>query len=143
MPANKSRIRLASRGTFPYAAGQYLYKNGPQSQDALFKAMGNSVRANGRDEVIQNCLRSGWFSLAGEDTYDISDFARAHYDQVAGVVKTVYVGQVAAPREATAYVQPPLSKRHMINSRGLRQDIPTWSVRPAGFGFKTAGGGEA
>lgn len=105
--------------------------------------MGNTVRANGRDELIQRCLRSGWLLLVLGGKVDCSEFARAHYDQVAGVVKVEYVGQVAVARVATAYVQPPLSKKYLINSRGLRQDVPAWSVRPAGFGFKNIGGGDA
>ena len=142
MGIDSGKLRVATKDTFPYTAGQYIYRNGPQLEDDLFKAMGDSVRANGRDELIQRCLRTGWLALAQGGKVDVSEFARAHYDQVAGVVKVEYVGQVAATRVATAYVQPPLSKKYLINSRGLRQDVPAWSVRPAGFGFKNIGGGE-
>jgi hypothetical protein len=34
-------------------------------------------------------------------------------------------------------------QEHMPNLRGMRQDIPAWSVRAAGFSFKSTGGDEA
>ncbi|MFC3457223.1 hypothetical protein [Massilia haematophila] len=143
MGKRDQKPRVASKHTFPYTAGQYMYRHGPQTEDALFKAMGDSVPAAGRGDLIQRCLSSGWFALANNDMITCSEFARAHYDKAEGIVKVEYVGQIAVSREATAYKQPPLSRKYMINSRGIRQDIPAWSVRPAGFGFKSIGGGEA
>jgi hypothetical protein len=143
MSINTGKLRVASRDTFPHTAGQYLYKHGPMTERRLFEIMGDTVRADGRDKLIHRCLVSGWFRVTDDGRVDCSEFARAHYDKLAGIVPVEYVGQIAAPRVATAYAQPPLSKKYLINSRGPRQDVPTWSVRPAGFGFKTAGGGEA
>jgi len=134
--------RIASTNTFPHTAGLYMYRHGPQTEEALFKAMGDSVRRDGRSDLIQRCLSSGWFALAENDKIACSEFARAHYDKTEGIVKVEYVGQIAVSREATAYKQPPLSRKYMLNSRGIRQDIPAWSHRPAGFGFKSIGGGE-
>lgn len=123
--------RVPSRGTFPDTAGQYLYRHGAQTEEALFKAMGDSVRKEGRGELIQRCLSSGWFTLAQNDLINCSEFARAHYDKIEGLVKPQYVGQIAVSREATAYKQPPLSRKYIPNSRGIRRDIPAWSIRGA------------
>ncbi|WP_312547599.1 hypothetical protein [Massilia sp.] len=135
--------RVASKHTFPYTAGQYLHRHGPQTEAALFSALGDSVRPDGRADLIQRCLSSGWLALTAGDLITCSEFARAHYDKAEGIVKVEYVGQIAVSREATAYKQPPLSRKYLTNSRGIRQDIPAWSQRPAGFGFKSIGGGEA
>lgn len=143
MGRRSQQPRIASKHTFPYTAGQYMYRHGPQAEDALFKAMGDSVRKEGRGELIQRCLSSGWFTLAQNDLINCSEFARAHYDKLEGLVKPQYVGQIAVSRAATAYTQPPLSRKYIPNSRGIRQDVPEWSRRPAGFGFKSIGGGEA
>lgn len=123
--------RVPSKHTFPHSAGAYLYRHGPQTEDALFKAMGDSVRQAGRGELIQRCLSSGWFTLAPNDLINCSEFARAHYDKIEGLVKPEYVGQIAVSRAPTAYTQPPLSRKYIPNSRGIRQDIPAWSIRGA------------
>lgn len=143
MSKRNQNPRVPSRHTFPDTAGQYLYRHGPQTEAALFAAMGNSVKSYGRSDLIQRCLSSGWFALTDGGMIACSEFARAHYDKAEGIVKVEYVGQIAVSREATAYKQPPLSRKYMPNSRGIRQDIPAWSQRPAGFGFKSIGGGEA
>ena len=135
--------RVPSKDTFPYTAGFYMYRHGAQVEAALFQALGDSVRPHGRADLIQRCLSSGWFALGESDTITCSEFARAHYNKIEGVAKVEYAGQIAVSREATAYKQPPLSRKYMPNSRGIRQDIPTWSQRPPGFGFKNIGGGEA
>lgn len=128
MGIDNGKLRAAHRDTFPFTAGQYLYKHGAMLEVDLFKAMGDGIRANGRDELIQRCLRTGWFTLTAGGKVNISEFAREHYDKEAGVVKVKHIGQVATSRAATAYERPPLSKKYLINSRGLRQDVPAWSV---------------
>jgi len=137
------KLRVASRDTFPHTAGQYLYKHGPMIERRLFEMMGDTVRADGRDKLIHRCLRDGWFKVSDDGRLDCSEFARAHYDKLAGIAPVEYIGQIAAPREANAYDRPPLRKAYMLNSRGSRSDIPAWSVRPAGFGFKNIAGGDA
>lgn len=128
--------RVPSKHTFPHSAGAYLYRHGPQTEDALFKAMGDSVQPHGRGELIQRCLSSGWFTLVADDMITCSEFARGHYDKLEGKVKVEYVGQIAVSRAATAYTQPPLSRKYLLNSRGSRPDIPAWSVR-TGQSFHT------
>jgi len=67
-----------------------------------------------------------------------------HYAQLQVSVEKEPPGKVAAPRQAiNAFERPTLSKKHIPNSRGTRLDIPEWAVRPAGFGFKSVGGGDA
>lgn len=144
MSVDSGTTRIAARDTFQYTGGQYLYKNGPQSEDDLFAAMGNTMRTNVREEMIQRGVRAGWFRIVGGGKVDCSEFARAHYDKEAGVVKVEYVGQIAVARDGLgALNRPPLREAYMLNSRGTREDVPAWSQRPAGFGFKNIGGGDA
>ncbi len=123
--------RVPSKDTFPYTAGFYMYRHGAQAEAALFQALGDSVRPHGRADLIQRCLSSGWFALGENDTIACSEFARAHYDKLEGLVKVQYVGQIAVSRAPTAYTQPPLSSKYIPNSRGIRRDIPAWSIRGA------------
>ena len=130
MGIDSGKPRIAPRDTFTYTGGQYLYKNGPKLEHELFDAMGNTMRANGRDELIQRGVRAGWFCIGEGGRVDCSEFARAHYDKEAGVVKAVHVGQEAAQRDRFgALNRPPLRREYLTNSRGFRQDVPAWSVR--------------
>jgi hypothetical protein len=138
-----TKTRAPTTGTFAFLAGEYLYKVGPAPERDLFAEVRTDLRLHERAETLQGVIRSGWLTVAQSGHIECSAIARAHYDQLAGVVEVKYVGQIAAPREAfNAYDRPPLRKAYMPNSRGLRQDVLAWSVRPAGFGFKNAGGGD-
>ena len=132
--------RTASRGTPAYAAGEYLYKHGPQSTPTLFAAVDFSGKSTRPEEALQRAVSYGWL-LDRDGKIDISPSARAHFDALAGIVVVPYVGQIAAAREvANVFTRPPLSKKHIPNPRGLRQDIPPWSVR-SDASFKTVAGG--
>ncbi len=137
------KVRQANRGTLPYQVGQYLHKHGPMTEHDLFAGMGVRISVTLQDDTVQRSLRSGWLVTAPGDKIDCSPTARDHFDREAGIVRVKPMGEIAAPREINVFKQPPLSRKYMINSRGIRQDIPAWSVRPAGFGFKSIGGGEA
>jgi hypothetical protein len=139
-----TKTRSPSSGSFAFLAGEYLYKVGPAPEGELFAEIRTDLRLHERAETLQGAIRSGWLQVAMSGHIECSAVARTHYDKLAGIVEVKYVGQIAAPREVyNAYDRPPLRKAYMLNSRGLRQDVPAWSVRPVGFGFKNAGGGEA
>lgn len=136
-------IRQTKRGTIPYFAGEYLYKNGPQTPAALFAAVDFGPKVYQKEEALQCALRSGWLSECLDGKIACSQAARDHYDAVSGKVKVKYVGQIAATREPiNVFARPPLSKRYIPNPRGLRQDIPAWSIRESAS-FKSLAGGEA
>lgn len=128
--AMSKTIRLAPRNGTSYAAGQHLHKVGPLTERELFAAVqfgGLNVVAA---DVLQRALTSGWLVVSADGKIDISSFARAHYDEVAGESAPKYVGQIAAARQqADVFARPALSKKYIPNPRGTRQDIPAWSVR--------------
>lgn len=128
--------RVASRGTAAYAAGEYLYKHGAQTAQGLFAAIDFTRKSTPPEEALQRALSYGWL-LDRDGKIDISPFARAHFDKLAGVEVIRPAGQIAALRESVnVFTRPPLSKKNMPNSRGIRQDIPAWSVR-SGQSFHT------
>lgn len=141
---NQFNVRIARAGTFQDTAGVYLYRSGPTPEKDLFAALGITLAAHLQDEVLQRAICAGWLAVTKEGNLDCSKGARAHYEEVFGEKVIEPVGQIAAPRRVpTVYERPALSKKYMPNSRGTRQDVPDWSVRPAGFGFKSVGRGEA
>ena len=139
----KVKVRQANRGTLAHQAGQHLHKHGPMFQQELFAGMGVKLNVILQDGMVQRAVLAGWLVLTTEGKIDCSAAASTYYDGLAGIVKVKPMGEIAAPRETNVFKQPPLSRRYMINSRGPRQDVPAWSQRPAGFGFKHIGGGEA
>lgn len=135
--ARPNAIRTAPRNGTSYAAGQHLHKVGPLTERELFAAVPFGGRNVVAADVLQRALTSGWLVVSADGKIDISSFARAHYDEVAGEPAPKYVGQIAAIRQpADVFARPPLSKRFMPNPRGTRQDIPAWSVR-SGASFHT------
>lgn len=130
MAPKPGKPRTPARDTFQYTGGQYLYKHGPQSEDELFAALGATMQASVREELVERGVRGGWFCIVAGGKVDCSEFGRAHYDKEAGIVKVIHVGQEAAQRDRFgALNRPPLRREYLTNSRGLRQDVPAFSVR--------------
>lgn len=128
--SSHSKIRIARQDTFSFAAGEHLYKNGPMHERDLLANLVCGLRANDQREALQGAIQAGWLRIAADDKIECSPFARAHYDQREGKIAVKSTGDVALPRLAfNAFQRPPLSKRHIPNSRGSRQDVPAWSVR--------------
>jgi len=129
--ASNNNTGRAKRGTASYAAGEYLHMHGPMSPHALFAVVDMGHKAGHQEDTLQRGIRSGWLVQQDDGKISISNFARVHYDQLEGE-KVRPAGQVAAMREpVSVFTRPALSKKHMPNPRGLRQDIPAWSVRTA------------
>lgn len=125
-----TKSRVPPAGCFAALAGEYLYKVGAAPEGEIFLEVRPDLNIAQRAEMLQGALRSGWMVVTKAGHFACSPAARTHYDKLAGVVKEVYVGQVAAPRDGLgALNRPPLRKAYMLNSRGFRQDVPAFSVR--------------
>lgn len=139
----QTKIRSARPGSFAFLAGEHLYKNGPMTDRELFLVVGSHLRSNEQADVLQCAIRTSWLEVAQDGMVACSAAARAHYDALAGVVVVKYVGQIVPPRQVSnALERRPLRKEFMPNSRGIREIDPRFQ-RPAGFGFKNIGGGDA
>ena len=140
--ASNNTTGRAKRGTASYAAGEYLHKHGALTPHALFAVVDMGHKAGHQEDTLQRGIRSGWLVQQDDGKISISNFARVHYDQLEGE-KVRPAGNVAALREPTSvFTRPALSKKHIPNPRGLRQDIPAWSVREKAS-FKSLGGGQS
>jgi hypothetical protein len=138
------RIRRPAPTEVPYRAGEYLFKNGPVSKEGLFLAVPFPHAPLRREDALQRAIRAGWLIETLDGKIACSSTAIEFYEDKAYEAATKPMGQVAGPRNQVNLLdRPSLSKKNMPNSRGIRQDIPKWSERPVGFGFKSiAGGGE-
>jgi len=137
-----SNYRQPTRGTAAFAAGEHLYKHGPMKEQDLEAALNAIGEAKLKGDALQRALRTGWLTVQQDGRIAVSLFARVSYDRLAGIVHVKHVGQVAAARQSDVFARPALNKKYIPDRRGLRQDIPAWSVRSE-TSFKTVGGGGA
>ncbi|MGJ9420436.1 hypothetical protein ACHAC9_22170 [Massilia sp. CMS3.1] len=142
--SSNNQTRIAKQDSFSFAAGVHLYKNGPMHERDLLADLASALRAQDQLDALQCAIQAGWLKITSDDKVECSPFARAHYDQLEGRITAKQMGDIALPRVGfNAYDRPPLSKKNIPNSRGMRLDMPDWSMRPAGFGFKSAGARES
>jgi len=143
MKGYPNSVRVPARDSFSYTAGQHLHKLGPMRERDLFSAITSLMRGPARDEALQRAVRGGWLAVTDGGRIDCTAAARAHYDRLEGKVAIKRMGEIAAPRQVpSVFDRAPLSRKYFPNPNGTRADVPTWSVRPEGFGFKNIGGGK-
>lgn len=131
-------------GSVAYLAGEYLHRNGPATEAELYVAVDFGCKAGKRAEKLQNAVTTGWLVQGPDNKFDIGRDARVFFNyKTEDAEEPKPVGQAAAPRDrSNVFTRPALDKKHIPNSRGLRQDVPSWSVRPADFCMKSIAGSE-
>ncbi len=142
----RRNIRRPQPGEIPYLAGEYLYRNGPCSDVELFLAVDFGSTMSARLDALQRAICGGWLMETERSKIACSRSATDYYDEQSDKPKEEYVGQIAPAPQRNVFASPGLSDKYKINSRGLRpasDAAPTWSNRPAGFGFKSIAGGDA
>lgn len=139
----RQNIRTPKPGEIPYLAGEYLYKYGSCTEAELFLAVNFGKSQYEREVALQGAIRGGWLMETERGKIACSPTATDYYDEQSDKPKEEYVGQIAPAPQRNVFASPGLSKKYQINSRGTRVDIPAWSNRPEGFGFKSIAGGDA
>jgi hypothetical protein len=140
----RQNIRRPQPGEIPNLAGDYLYKYGPCSEAELFLAVKFGKSQHERAVALQSAIRSGWLIETERGKIACIQAATDYYDEQSEKPKEEYVGQITpAQYRPNMFASQGLSKKYQINSRGTRTDIPAWSNRPEGFGFKSIAGGDA
>jgi hypothetical protein len=130
MTSNRYSPPQEKRRSLRHVLGEFIYKNGPQTEIALRVNADLGGKSSDRTSAVQNSIRSGWLTIQADGRIGCSATAREHYDSLHGIKAHKPLGQLATLRErGNVYERPPLSKRHIPNSRGLRDDVPAWSVR--------------
>lgn len=124
-----------------YKAAELIIATGPRTLEALFVAVDFGVKSS-RAEKLRLAFEANWLRQGEDGQIDVTDFARNHI--AAQAPKKQYVGQITpAQCRPNIYASQGLSKKHIPNRRGQRNDIPAWSVKPDGHSIKSIGGGEA
>jgi len=122
-----------------YRAAAYIAQNGPQSIAALFAAV-DFGSTKSRSAKLKYGYQKGWLEQRPDGLIDLTALALQHLADKQP--KAAYVGQITPAQYRPNFrASSGLSKQYRVNSRGTRADIPAWSHRPEGFGFKSAGGG--
>lgn len=124
--------RLPQSNTTAYRAAAHLHKTGPLSRADLFAQVHLGPRPSVRDDAIDRAVANGWLTESPTQVA-CGIVLAAYFGGIEPPTVKAPTGQVAMPRQhlTPLYAQPSLSKRHIPNSRGNRDDVPEFSVRSA------------
>lgn len=86
--------------------------------------------------ILQTWIERGWVTF-GEDKFALTTVGRKFFGGVEEVPP--YVGQVATSSQINLMTRPPYKSPRRV----VRADVPVWSVRAEGFGFKALSGAVA
>lgn len=130
-------MRVPSPNTTAYKAGQYIYDRNLLSitEQDLFTAIYFGRYANTKQITLEAMIDNGWLERV-KGGVALSVFARKFFDGL-GKIEEPKLGSIATPRMQNVFERPPISRRYIPSSKGIRQDIPKFSERPEGFRFYT------
>jgi hypothetical protein len=123
-------VRIPTKNSAAYKAGEFLYQNGPKPEADVFQAVDFGTRARARLNRLQAAIIDGWLAITPNGLIVCSKAALDHFDDQPEP-SSKYVGKVAAPRIIDVMNRP--AWRSNLNPRGNRSDIPDWSHRTPGF----------
>jgi hypothetical protein len=136
MTATKTAPYIASA---IYKAAAHLEQSGPLSSASLFVAI-DFGPARTRQAKLDHAFQIGWLEVTPGGSIDLTETTRAHFAEKRP--KEGYVGQIVpAQYRPNVFASPGLSKKFIPSRRGMRDDIPAWSVKPDGHSIKSIGGG--
>jgi len=114
-------------GSAIYKAAAHLEHSGPISSESLF-AVVDFGPATGRQMKLNRAYELGWLQQTPAGTIDLTEGARQHF--ASKRPKEKYVGQVVPPQYRPDFrASLGLSPKNIPSRRGMRDDIPAWSVR--------------
>ena len=130
-------------GSVADLVSRHLHKSGPMAEADLFLAVDFGCAPSKRHERLNRAIGTGWIAQTEDGKLDCGQAARSHYDDLDSMPEEVKpIGQIAAFRQpVNVFDRPVLSKKHIPNRQGMRQDVPDWSVREKPS-FKSIAGGE-
>lgn len=136
--------RMVKRDSAAYLAAEFIFKHGPQLPEELVPVADFGHKMSHKQDKLDRAILSGWLAQDADGKVDCGAKARAHFQAAAGLEADVKpLGQIAAARQQpSVFARPPLSKKYIPNRRGLRHDVPEWSVRTSAS-FKSLAGGDA
>jgi hypothetical protein len=113
-----------------YKAGEYIYREGPKTENELIDAGVFGVPLKAR-ENLRRSLEVGWLVSTG-GVVTCCKSAQEHYASRFGTgprsLPDQPKGQVVPPRFVDLLYGPPLSRKYIPNRRGPRIDAPDYSL---------------
>ena len=129
-----------SKSATIYAAAALIENKGPMHRAELFAAMDFGPEKT-RENKLREAFQTDWLCETPAGQIDLTEFSLRHFDrQKPGAPE--YIGQITPAQYRPDVFATTLSKKHIPNRRGLRADVPAWSVRET-VSIKTIGGREA
>lgn len=134
------QTRGPSEHTVAYKIAACLKRNGPMTLAEVFaKVDFYDNRASRKRLVIDRRIESGWFQMEG-DKLALTEFAATYMvgrvDMTAAEPTPKFIGSMATGPQFNMLTRPPYKSPRRV----VRADVPAWSVRPDGFGFKALSG---
>lgn len=110
-----------------YKAIMQIVAHGPRTAEQLFTDVDFGAHSTQRPKLRQ-AIQAGWIIEKPQGMLDVSAAVRQHFAEE--LPKEAFVGQITpAQYRPSVFASPGLSKKYQINSRGMRVDIPSWSMR--------------
>jgi len=123
----------SSRGA-AYKACELIITQGPMTVEQLLAAIDFGVHGTQKAKITA-AIQAGWIYETTASTIDVTESVREHFAALAP--KEKYAGEMTPPAyRPNIFASQGLSKRYIPDRRGLRADVPAWSVREA-TSFKT------
>jgi hypothetical protein len=125
----KPKDIVLPKGDIQKAAGAYIYTHGSCTEVELFLAVNFGATMSARRDALQRAITGGWLIETERGTIACSQAALDYYDAQEDKPEEKYVGQIVPAATRDVFSGTGLSKKYLTNSRGMRQDVPAWSVR--------------
>jgi hypothetical protein len=110
-----------------YSAAVHIKQVGPMTADHLFLAIDFGFGSDARKK-LNHAFEIQWLRENADGKIELTESSKQHFAPKRA--KVPYMGQKAPPaHRGNVFESPGLSKRYLINSRGPRDDVPSWSVR--------------
>lgn len=120
--------RVPNKAQASYVAAKAMYEDGEPKTEAAFYALADfDPRASNRTEALNRAISTGWLRKLEDGRIALTEFAIEFFDTADEAPKEKYTGQEAGPRQIDLLNRDPWKSN--LNPRGLRQDVPDWSVR--------------
>lgn len=124
-----------------YKAAELIITAGPRSMEVLQAEIDMGPK-HARQKKLDHAFDIGWLCETPARTIDVTEKTRQHFAEQESGSKPI--GQITpAQYRPNVFASQGLSKKNIPNRRGMRLDIPEWSVKPDGYSIKSIHGGEA
>jgi hypothetical protein len=110
-----------------YSAAAHINQVGPLTTDGLFAAVDFGFGSDAKKK-LSHAFDIQWLRQNVDGKIELTESSKEHF--APKQAKAPYVGQKAPTAyRGNVFAGEGLSKKYLPNSRGSRDDVPSWSVR--------------